>query len=116
MTAEPDLRKYPFDNDTLSIRMEPRFRTGREMVFVINKTMSGMSNEARLSGWEFTTTGSSVMNNSYYPGETPYSRVTFDYGIKRDVTSTILKFFLPVMLILIVSFSSLMMKSPHALA
>jgi hypothetical protein len=41
--------------------------------------------------------------NTPFPGR-------FNYGIQRDTASTVLKFFLPIMLIIIVSLSSLMMK------
>jgi hypothetical protein len=110
LTADPDISRYPFDRDTLPIRIEPKVRNVQEMVFVIDPTTSGLSHEANLPGWKFTDTGSSVENHSYLPGEIPFSRVNFDYGVIRDVTSTVLKFFLPLMLIVIVSLSSLMMK------
>jgi hypothetical protein len=113
--AEPDLSRYPFDRDTLSIRMEPRLGSTREMVLVIDPRTSGISQEAHLPGWKFTGTGLSVTNTSYYPDETLYSRVVFNYNVTRDVTSTILKFFLPLMLIIIVSLSSLMMKTSSRL-
>jgi hypothetical protein len=110
LTDEPDISRYPFDRDTLSIKMEPLLRNEREMVFVIDPATSGLSHEAHLLGWKFTGTGSSVTNTSYVPDEIPYSRAIFDANITRDVTSTVLKFFLPLMLIIIVSLSSLMMK------
>ena len=40
----------------------------------------------------------------------PYSRAVFSYGIERDTASTLLKFFLPISLIIIVSLASLLMK------
>jgi hypothetical protein len=115
LTDEPDLSRYPFDIDTLSIKMEPKLKDAREMVLVIDPETSGLNNEANLPGWKFTSTGSSVVNNSYFPDEVPYSRVIFDYGITRDTMSTILKFFLPLMLIVVVSLSSLMMKTSSRL-
>jgi hypothetical protein len=51
-----------------------------------------------------------VENYSYGRDEVPYSRAVFVYGIQRDTASTVLKFFLPIMLIIIVSLSSLLMK------
>jgi hypothetical protein len=43
-------------------------------------------------------------------GGVEYSRAVFSEGIARDTASTLLKFFLPIMLIVIVSLSSLLMK------
>jgi len=110
LTTEPDLSRYPFDRHTLPIRIEPVSRNEREMILVTDPATSGLDPEADLPGWTLTGTGSLVTNNSYLPGEIPYSRAVFTYGVVRDTTSTILKFFLPLMLIMIVSLSSLMMK------
>ena len=110
LTVEPDLRRYPFDRHVIPIRIEPKFRNESEMIFVIDRETSGVSDEADLPGWRFTNTSATVTNKSYVQSEVPYSRLTFYYGIERDSTSTILKFFLPIMLIIIVSLSSLMMR------
>lgn len=110
MTAEPDLSRYPFDRHALTVRLEPKVRNEQEMVFVIDKATSGLYDGANLPGWEFTGTSSSVVNETYIAGETPYSRAIFTFGITRDYTSTILKSFLPLVLIIIVSLSSLMMR------
>ena len=110
LTAEPDLHRYPFDRHTLTIQMEPKQKNEQEMLFVLDPATSGLDHKADLPGWTFTGTHSAVTNESYIAGEIPYSRAIFSYGITRDITSTILKFFLPFMLIIIVSLSSLMMK------
>ena len=110
ITADPDLRRYPFDRHMLPIAIEPKLKNEREMVLVIDRANTGLDPEADLPGWEFTGTRSARTNKSYVAGEVPYSRAVFDFGIGRDGTSTILKFFLPIMLIIIVSLSSLMMK------
>ena len=110
ITADPDLRRYPFDRHTLPIVIEPKLKNEREMILVTDPTQNGLDPEADLPGWEFTSTRSAITNKSYVNEEVPYSRAVFDYGIMRDAASTILKFFLPIMLIIIVSLSSLMMK------
>ena len=110
LTTEPDLSRYPFDRHTLSIKMESKQKNEQERLFVIDQETSGLYREADLPGWTFSGTRFAVTNASYLPGEVPYSRAVFSCGITRDVTSTVLKFFLPIMLIVIVSLSSLMMK------
>ena len=79
-------------------------------VLVINGNQTGLDADADLPGWQYGTTGSRIGNHSYGKGETPYSRAVFNTGIRRDTASTILKFILPIMLIIIVSLSSLAMK------
>jgi hypothetical protein len=110
MTADPNLRRYPFDRHVLPIIIEPKLKNEREMVFVIDQKSTGLDTEADLPGWEFSGTSGSITNKSYITDEVPYTRAVFDYGIGRDTASTLLKFFLPIMLIIIVSLSSLMMK------
>jgi hypothetical protein len=110
MTAEPDLSRYPFDRHTLALNIEPRLHDEREMILVIDPENSGLDPEADLPGWSFSGNDTSVTNMSYVAGEIPYSRAVFEYDITRDTASTVLKFFLPIMLIVIVSLSSLMMK------
>jgi hypothetical protein len=110
MTADPDLRLYPFDRHTLPVEIEPKFKNESEMVFVIDPANTALDPEADLPGWEFAGTRYAITNISYVENEIPYSRAVFDYGIRRDTASTVLKFFLPIMLIVIVSLSSLLMK------
>jgi len=110
MTANPDLRLYPFDNHTLPIIIEPTVENEQQLVFVIDENNTGLDEEANLPGWTLTSISAAVTNRTYEPGERPYSRAVFSYGIKRDTASTILKFFLPIMLIVIVSLASLLMK------
>lgn len=110
LTTEPDLSRYPFDRHTLPIKFEPKTKNEREMILVTDPAEIGLDSEADLPGWALTGSGSYVTNNSYLKNEIPYSRAVFTYGVVRDVASTILKFFLPIMLIVIVSLSSLMMK------
>jgi hypothetical protein len=110
MTANPDLRLFPFDKHTLPIEIKPKHKTDKEMVFVIDQGRTGLDAEANLPGWEYAATNAYISNKSFLkPGES-YSRAVFDFGVRRDTTSTILKFFLPIALIIIVSLSSLLMK------
>jgi hypothetical protein len=108
--ADPDLRRYPFDRHTLPIEIEPKLKTEREMLLLIDPASTGLDPEANLPGWQYTRTDFMVTNKSYVAEEIPYSQAIFEYGIERDAASTVLKFFLPIMLIIIVSLSSLMMK------
>jgi hypothetical protein len=110
VTEEPDLSRYPFDRHTLTINLEPRQKNEQEMILAIDTATSALYHGADIPGWTFTGTGYSVTNESYIRDEVPYSRAVFGYKIERDSTSTILKFFLPIMLIVIVSLSSLMLR------
>jgi hypothetical protein len=110
MTADPDLRLYPFDKHTLPIIIEPKVLTEKDMIFVIDDNNTGLDADANLPGWELTVTDARITNQTYVADEVPYSRAVFSYRIERDVASTILKFFLPISLIITVSLASLLMK------
>ena len=110
MSADPDLRRYPFDRHILPFELEPKLKAEQEMVFVIDQNETGLDPDANLPGWGYTRTSAVITNMTYVAEEVPYSRAVFNYGIERDAASTILKFFLPIMLIVIVSLSSLLMK------
>jgi hypothetical protein len=110
MAVDPDLRHFPFDNHTLPILIEPKILDENHLLIVIDQDQTGLDDEAKIPGWTFTGTSSTVTNRSYAPGEVPYSRAVFSYGIIRDSASTILKFFLPIGLIVLVSLASLLMK------
>lgn len=111
LTTEPDLERYPFDQHIIPVKIEPRLKNEHEMALAIDPANTGLDPEADLPGWTINQSGSSS-TTMLYPGEgIPYSRAVFNYEINRDVTSTILKFFLPLLLIIIVSLASLLIKN-----
>ncbi|MDD1702418.1 MAG: hypothetical protein LUQ31_05515 [Methanoregula sp.] len=110
ITADPDLRLFPFDQHTLPIIFESKNNDVSTRVLVIDTNRTGIDPEADLPGWQFTRNSAYIMNKSYDVGGEEYSRAVFTEGIERDTASTLLKFFLPIMLIVIVSLSSLLMK------
>ena len=110
LDADPDFHRFPFDRHTLTIVVEPRIRNTGGMLLVIDNNSTGLDPLASLPGWEFSQHHAYVMNHTYAGEEIPYSRIVFSYDISRDSASTFLKFFLPVMLIVLVSLSSLLMK------
>jgi hypothetical protein len=110
MAVDPDLRYFPFDSHNLSIIIEPKTLSEDQMLLMIDQDDTGLDEQADMPGWTFTSSSSTVTNRSYTPGEVPFSRAVFSHGISRDSTSTILKFFLPISLIIIVSLASLLMK------
>jgi hypothetical protein len=108
--ADPDFRLYPFDRHVLALRIEPKTKDAKSLVFVVDENRSGLDPDANLPGWAYSTTSSRIEDHSYDPDELPFSQAVFDFNIRRDTASTVLKFFLPIMLIIIVSLSSLAMK------
>jgi hypothetical protein len=110
LDTDPDFHRFPFDRHELQIIVEPRVNDMSGMILVIDRNTTGLDPLASLPGWKFGAKRAYVMNHTYEGEEVPYSRVVYSDEITRDSFSTFLKFFLPVMLIVIVSLSSLLMK------
>jgi hypothetical protein len=110
MHTDPDFHRYPFDRHTLPVIIEPRVRNTSEIIFVIDRKTTGFDPLTTFPGWEIGKSRAYVMNNTYGDEEIPFSRAVFSYDISRDSFSTFLKFFIPVMLIILISLSSLLMK------
>lgn len=115
MTADPDLHQYPFDRHTLSIEIEPKLHDERSMILVVHRNSTGHEPDVGIPGWQMSKEDSRTISRSYGKDEAPYSRAVFSYHIRRDSTSTLLKFFLPILLLLVVTLFSLAMKGSSRL-
>ncbi len=110
LSFEPDFHRYPFDRHTLSIQIEPKLMNETEMILAISPEQTGLDSEANLPGWEISGISSSITDKTYLAGEAPYSRAVFSCTAQRDSASTVLKFFIPILLIIVVALCSLMIK------
>ena len=116
LTADPDFHQYPFDRHPLQIEIEPKLYNESGMILVIHRNSTGYDPDVNLPGWKLAGDSSRVTSWSYNAGETPYSRAVFSYDIRRDTTSNILKFFLPILLLLVISLGSLKIRGSSRLA
>jgi len=115
MTADPDLHQYPFDHHTLAIAIEPKLHNVQSMILQVHRNSTGHEPDVGIPGWQLSDEDSRIISRSYANDEIPYSRAVFSYPIRRDSTSTLLKFFLPILLLLIVTLVSLVMKGSSRL-
>lgn len=110
MHTNPDLHLYPFDRHNLSIEVEPKLYDESRMILGIHQNSTGIESDSKIPGWDLFSKKSFVVSKTYGDGEDPYSRAVFRYDIKRETTSVILKFFLPILIILILTLSSLLIR------
>jgi len=115
MTTTPDLRRYPFDRHTLPIQIKHKHKNDKQAVFVIDTARTGLDKEAVLPGWEFCGSSAYVTNKTFLNASESYSRAVFTHNVQRDTLSTLLKFFLPILIIVIISLCSLLMKTSSRL-
>jgi hypothetical protein len=115
MTTTPDLHRYPFDSHTLPIQIKHKHKNDKQAVFVIDTARTGLDKETVLPGWEFYGSSAYVTNKTFLNASESYSRAVFTHTVQRDTLSTLLKFFLPILIIVIISLCSLLMKTSSRL-
>jgi hypothetical protein len=114
--AQFNLKKYPFDSQVLPIIFEHTDLNSSEMIFVPEKTRGKrkefyLNNNVNLSNWEIKEIQISVKNNKYatdfgYPTskDSFYSRYYFSVRVKRIIFPYLMKFVLPLLIIVLMSF------------
>jgi hypothetical protein len=102
LSSPVDLLKYPFDSQKMEIIIEDKTKTLGEIVYVPDKTQSGIDDSIVFTGWNIDGWDAKAGTHEYkIYGET-YSQFVFDVDISRIVLSSFLKTFLPVIFILLV--------------
>ncbi|WP_319578385.1 hypothetical protein [uncultured Methanospirillum sp.] len=110
VSTDLTLQNYPFDSETIRIELEPKDLYENEAVLAIDTIKTGMDPSEKIDGWSFVNVSSSI-DSQIFPGDgKAYSRATFCYTMKREALSNVLKFFLPIFLIVCISLFSLLMK------
>ncbi|HWQ64701.1 MAG TPA: hypothetical protein VN429_09830 [Methanospirillum sp.] len=110
VSTDLTLQNYPFDYETIRIEIEPKDLYENEAILAIDAIKTGIDPSEKIDGWSFVNISSEV-DNQIFPGDgEAYSRAVFNFTMKREALSTVLKFFLPIFLIVLVSLFSLLMK------
>lgn len=91
--SEPRYEWYPFDEQTVEVRVEDKVYTVEDLVYVVGDfTLESQFNPA---GWEVEGTKHLVANNTYSFDEFPYSQARFVVTLQRTVLSGVLKVIVP---------------------
>jgi hypothetical protein len=110
VSTDLTLQNYPFDYETIKIEIEPKDLYENEAIFVIDTVKTGMDPTEKIDGWSFVNVSSEIKSATYPGDDKAYSHAVFNYAMKREALSNVLKFFLPIFLIVLVSLFSLLMK------
>lgn len=90
--SEPRYDWYPFDKQTVEVRVEDKVHTVHDLVYVpANGTLES---QFRPAGWQVGGTRFEVRENEYSFDE-PYSQARFVVTLQRSVLSGVLKVILP---------------------
>lgn len=91
--SDPRYEWYPFDEQTIEVRIEDKVHTVEELVYVAaNGTLEDQFEPA---GWEVKGARFTVRDNAYSFEDEPYSQARFVVTVQRTVLSGVLKVIVP---------------------
>lgn len=91
--SDPDYEWYPFDKQTLEVRIEDKVYTTSQLVYVVGN--GTLEENFRPAGWEVGGKRFEVIENDYTFDEEPYSQARFVVTLHRTVLSGVLKVIVP---------------------
>jgi len=101
--SETNLKKFPFDSQTLKLILESPVDDVKNLILFVDKNKNGKSKEAFLSGWiindarAFAITKKEEFENAYY------STFVYEIDLSRTPEAYIWNVFAPLLLIIIIS-------------
>ncbi len=102
-----NLEKYPFDEQKIQLVMEDKLKTTDELVYGVIENESGIDESIVFHGWEIKNWSVVVDEHYYPPYDETYSRYTFTVEIERIKLNALLKTFVPLFSIIIITLASL---------
>ena len=101
-----DLRKFPFDRQTISIVIEDKGLEKDDLVYVADVKKTGLDDDIALPGWTLGQWTTTVADHDYDVLGEAYSRYTFAVEASKPLLNAFLKTLMPIVFIfLIVTFS-----------
>lgn len=91
--SEPRYEWYPFDEQTVEVRIEDKVHTVEDLVYVVGEFT--LEDQFDPAGWEVEGTRHLVADNTYSFDEFPYSQARFVVTLQRTVLSGVLKVIVP---------------------
>ena len=104
-----DLRKFPFDSQTLTIEIEDKVNTKDDIIYTVDNKSTGIDGQVIFAGWRIDNFEAKVVDHEYAVYDETYSKYIFSVNISRFFISSFLKTFLPVIFILIIILLTLML-------
>ncbi len=91
--SDPHYEWYPFDEQTIQVRIEDKVHPADELVYVVGE--GTLESQFDPAGWQVKGTRFNVTGNDYSFEDTPYSQARFVVSLQRSVLSGVLKVMLP---------------------
>ncbi len=100
-----DLRRFPFDRQTLELQIESFAWDRDHLQFVHDDSISGFSEEIAIPEWNIEAVAGSVIEVAVMESDTPFARYILEIEIARKPGFYLWKVFLPLVLIVALSWS-----------
>jgi hypothetical protein len=100
-----DLRRFPLDRQTLELQLESYLWNRDQLQFVHDETIGGFSDGISIPEWNIETVSGQVSEIAVMRSDTPFSRYTLEIEISRKPGFYVWKVFLPLIVIVALSWS-----------
>lgn len=104
-----NLRAFPFDHQRLTLQFSDAWFSWDEARYSQQPSVSGLDVAAKqLSNWKVLSSPSYVRDKHSVQeavGNTPYDYATFSLTVRRHITFHLTRFFLPLLIIMVLAFS-----------
>jgi len=120
MSETWDLARFPFDSHTITVKLEDSTFTAKDLVFVADKSNSGLGDEIDMAGWTASNFVTDVQTKVYRTNygdislptnaSSEYSRFMFRVDIDRRSQGSAVKLLSTVLLATAVAFVAFLVK------
>jgi len=100
-----DLRRFPIDQQALELQVESYLWSRDQLQFIHDETISGFSNGIAIPEWNIEAVNGHVSETAVMRSDTPFSRYALEIEIARKPGFYIWKVFLPLIVIVALSWS-----------
>lgn len=99
--SDPDYDLYPFDKQTIEVRVEDKVYTADQLVYIAGN--GTLEENFRPAGWQVGGKDFKVIENKYSFDDEPYSQARFVVSLHRTVLSGVLKVIVPPLAFVLIS-------------
>jgi hypothetical protein len=100
-----DLRRFPIDRQTLELQVESYLWNRDQLQFIHDETINGFRDGISIPEWNIEAVSGEVSETAVMRSDTPFSRYTLEIEIARKTGFYIWKLFLPLIVIVALSWS-----------
>jgi hypothetical protein len=116
VAADFDLRRFPFDRQTLELEVESFRWTAESLVWVPDESGMGFSRDFEIPEWRIARVGSRVETATALRSPDPFSRFVFEIEVERESGFYVWKVMLPLVIIVALSWSIFWMTEERVAA